>query len=132
METNAGRNQAEIAASRCVFLGFTLDTGRQLLLRGTQSFRLRPQTYDVLLHLLRNAGRLVPKHELIRAVWKDVAVTDDLVGDRDITGARANLTLGRTEGAWGAIGSWEWTVLFFRSPPTVSALTVHSERRRAA
>ena len=77
MGTNAGRNDGEIPASRCVFLGFTLDTGRQLLLRGNESFRLRPQTYDVLLHLVRNAGRLVPKHELIEAVWKDVAVTDD-------------------------------------------------------
>ena len=31
----------------------------------------------MLLHLARNAGRLVSKQELIDAVWKDVAVTDD-------------------------------------------------------
>src|SRR5262249_30842433 len=77
METNAGRNDAEITASRCSFLACTLDTRRQLLLRGTESLRLRPRTYDVLLHLARNAGRLVSKQELLDVVWKDVAVTDD-------------------------------------------------------
>src|SRR6476646_3785026 len=77
METNAGRNNAEVTASGCVFLGCTLDTRRQLLLRGTESLRLRPRSYDVLLHLARNAGRLVSKQELMDVVWKDVAVTDD-------------------------------------------------------
>src|SRR5580765_6685059 len=77
METNAGRNNAEVTAFRCVFLGCTLDTGRQLLLRGTESLRLRPRSYDVLLHLVRNAGRLVSKQELMDVVWKDVIVTDD-------------------------------------------------------
>ena len=61
----------------CVFLGCTLDTRRQLLLRGNESVRLRPRTYDVLLHLVRNAGRLISKQELMEVVWKDVAVTDD-------------------------------------------------------
>src|SRR5204863_7179125 len=76
METNAGRNDAEVTASRCVFLGCTLDTRRQVLLRGTESLRLRPRSYDVLLHLARNAGRWVPQQELMDIVWKDVAVTD--------------------------------------------------------
>ena len=48
-----------------------------MLLRGTESLRLRPRSYDVLLHLARNAGRLVSKQELMDIVWKDVAVTDD-------------------------------------------------------
>src|SRR5207247_8296382 len=77
METNAGRNDAEVTASRCVFRGCTLDTRRQVLLRGTESLRLRPRSYDVLLHLARNAGRLVSKQEMMDIVWKDVAVTDD-------------------------------------------------------
>src|SRR5262249_21395147 len=59
------------------FLAHTLDTRRQLLFRGSESLRLRPRSYDVLLHLARNAGRLVSKQELMDVVWKDVAVTDD-------------------------------------------------------
>ncbi len=77
METNAGRNHAEITASRCSFLGARSIPGASCCLRGTESLRLRPRTYDVLLHLARNAGRLVSKQELMDVVWKDVAVTDD-------------------------------------------------------
>ena len=39
--------------------------------------RLRPRTYDVLVHLVTHAGRVVGKSELMESVWKDVAVTDD-------------------------------------------------------
>jgi TolB-like protein/DNA-binding winged helix-turn-helix (wHTH) protein/Flp pilus assembly protein TadD len=83
MSTNAGRIHGEIATNPCAegaacrFLGFTLDTRRQLLVRGNQPIRLRPRTYDVLAFLATHAGRLVPKHELMTAVWGDVAVTDD-------------------------------------------------------
>jgi DNA-binding winged helix-turn-helix (wHTH) protein len=39
--------------------------------------RLRPRSFDVLSYLVRNAGRLVGKQELMDAIWADVAVTDD-------------------------------------------------------
>jgi len=59
------------------FLNVTLDMRRQLLIRGTDEIRLRPRSFDVLSYLVRNAGRLVGKQELMDAVWVDVAVTDD-------------------------------------------------------
>jgi len=59
------------------FLNVTLDMQRQLLVRGTDEIRLRPRSFDVLSYLVRNAGRLVGKQELMDAVWADVAVTDD-------------------------------------------------------
>jgi DNA-binding winged helix-turn-helix (wHTH) protein len=59
------------------FAGFTLDTRRQLLVRGAEQMRLRPRTYDVLAYLVMHAGRLVAKPELMDAVWEGVAVTDD-------------------------------------------------------
>jgi DNA-binding winged helix-turn-helix (wHTH) protein/Flp pilus assembly protein TadD len=82
MDTNAGRNHAETAAnsggpSACTFLGFILDTQRQLLVCGNDTLRLRPRTYDVLAYLAAHPGRLVSKHELMEAVWGEVAVTDD-------------------------------------------------------
>ncbi len=78
METNAGRNHAEITPSRCFFSRDARSIpGASCCLRGTESLRLRPRTYDVLLHLARNAGRLISKQELMDVVWKDVAVTDD-------------------------------------------------------
>jgi DNA-binding winged helix-turn-helix (wHTH) protein len=56
---------------------FVLDLTRGSLLAGGQEIDLRPKTFQVLTHLALNAGRLVPKHELIEAVWPDVTVTDE-------------------------------------------------------
>ena len=83
MDTKAGRKDAEIPANPggqggdYRFLDFTLDPRRQLLVHGADEIRLRPRTYDVLVHLVTHAGRVVGKSELMESVWKDVAVTDD-------------------------------------------------------
>lgn len=55
----------------------TLDLRRGELRRGDSVLHLRPRTFDVLVYLVRHAGRLVAKQELMDAVWGDVAVTDD-------------------------------------------------------
>jgi TolB-like protein/DNA-binding winged helix-turn-helix (wHTH) protein/Tfp pilus assembly protein PilF len=39
--------------------------------------KLRPRTAALLAHLLRNAGRVVGKDELMQAIWPDVVVTED-------------------------------------------------------
>jgi TolB-like protein/DNA-binding winged helix-turn-helix (wHTH) protein len=84
MDTKAGRKDAEIPANPggqggddYRFLDFILDPRRQLLIHGADEIRLRPRTYDVLVHLVTHAGRVVGKSELMESVWKDVAVTDD-------------------------------------------------------
>ena len=78
MSTNARRNHAETSnGDTCTFAGFTLDTRRQLLVRGNEPIRLRPRSYDVLAYLVVHAERLVSKQELMEAVWAGVAVTDD-------------------------------------------------------
>jgi DNA-binding winged helix-turn-helix (wHTH) protein len=38
---------------------------------------LRPKSFDVLVYLAQNAGRLVPKAELIDNVWQNVIVTEN-------------------------------------------------------
>jgi len=38
---------------------------------------VEPKAFRVLIHLLRNPGRLVPKDELIKAGWGDTVVTDN-------------------------------------------------------
>jgi len=83
MDTKAGRKDAEMPANPggqsgdYRFLDFTLDPRRQLLIHGADEIRLRPRTYDVLVHLVTHAGSVVGKSELMESVWKDVAVTDD-------------------------------------------------------
>ena len=79
MDPMTGRKDAETWPNPGMrrFLDFTLDSRRQLLLRGAESIRLRGRTYDVLSYLVMHAGRLVSKQELMESVWGDVAVTDD-------------------------------------------------------
>jgi DNA-binding response OmpR family regulator len=60
------------------FGGFTLDPARGALSRPTGTgISLRPTAAEPLRHLVDNAGRVVPREELMQAVWGDVFVTDD-------------------------------------------------------
>jgi TolB-like protein/DNA-binding winged helix-turn-helix (wHTH) protein/Tfp pilus assembly protein PilF len=47
------------------------------VIRSGESLAIEPKAFRVLIYLLRNAGRLVPKEELLTAVWGDTAVTDN-------------------------------------------------------
>ena len=59
------------------FGAYALHTRRGCLMRGDGPIELRPKSFTVLLYLVRNAGRLVPKAELMQFAWPDVVVTDD-------------------------------------------------------
>lgn len=56
---------------------FTLDMRAGCLRLGDAVVPLRPKSFDVLVHLVRNPGRLVTKKELTESVWPDVAVTEN-------------------------------------------------------
>jgi DNA-binding winged helix-turn-helix (wHTH) protein len=59
---------------------FTLDLTRGCV-RGPDDseIELRPKVFEVLCYLSGNAGRLVPKRELVEAVWPNVVVSDDSI-----------------------------------------------------
>jgi Transcriptional regulatory protein, C terminal len=59
------------------FEGFTLDLRRGCLRGAGGEIELRPKSFEVLRYLIENAGRLVPKDELIKAVWPNLVVTDE-------------------------------------------------------
>ena len=58
---------------------FVLDFERGCLRAGEQEIELPPKAFQVLSYLALNAGRLVPKQELLDAVWAGVMVTDELL-----------------------------------------------------
>jgi len=60
-----------------VFEGFSVDFVRGCLMRDGEELKLRPKSFNTLVYLVENSGRLISKEELIDAVWPDVAVTDD-------------------------------------------------------
>jgi adenylate cyclase len=56
---------------------FALDPNTASLRGRGLSRQLRPKSFDVLHYLARHPGRVVPKDELIEAVWPNVFVTDN-------------------------------------------------------
>jgi DNA-binding winged helix-turn-helix (wHTH) protein/TolB-like protein/Tfp pilus assembly protein PilF len=59
------------------FDDFVLDAARVTLTRSGVEVPLRPKAFALLLHLARNAGRVVSKAELLANVWPGVVVGDD-------------------------------------------------------
>jgi len=56
---------------------FTLDLRGRSLLRDNQAIVLPARAFDALVFLVTHRDRLVEKDEIVAAVWRDVAVTDD-------------------------------------------------------
>src|ERR1043165_100168 len=48
---------------------FLLDTHGQCLIRGDEQIQLQPKAFQVLLHLVQNAGHTVSRDELITEIW---------------------------------------------------------------
>ena len=55
---------------------FVLDTVQHVLLRDRQPVSVTPKTYDALLVLVKNSGRMLTKEELMKAVWPDSFVEE--------------------------------------------------------
>ena len=63
-------------AQEILFRPFRLDVENQQLWRGSQHVSLRPKTFAVLRCLVKRAGRLVTKEELLDEVWPGTTVSD--------------------------------------------------------
>lgn len=80
------------------FGDFQLDeTARSLTLRG-RPLELQPKVFDLLVLLVRHAGRVVSKSEIMDAIWPDVTVTEASL-QRAASLLRAALREGGLDGA---------------------------------
>lgn len=59
------------------FDGFRIDTARHVLLQGDQPLTLTPRIFDALLYLVQHQGRVIPKEELMEAIWPDAFVEEN-------------------------------------------------------
>jgi serine/threonine-protein kinase len=59
------------------FEDFTLDLARGCLFSNEAEVKLRPKSFEALRYVVENAGRLISKEELVRAVWPDSFVSDN-------------------------------------------------------
>ena len=58
------------------FGNFQLKSGERVLLRGHDLVSLAPKAFDILLTLLENDGRIVPKEDLMKRVWPNTFVEE--------------------------------------------------------
>src|SRR5512132_1905893 len=58
------------------FGSFRLKSGERVLLRGEDLVSLTPKAFDILLTLLENDGRIVPKDDLMKKVWPNTFVEE--------------------------------------------------------
>ena len=71
---------------------FTVDIENNLILTDGRPLELTRKEYEILSLLIRNEGRIFPRHEILARVWgNDVIVTDRTV---DVTIARIRKKLG--------------------------------------
>jgi pimeloyl-ACP methyl ester carboxylesterase len=73
-----------------VFDEFELDPARRELRVDGQPQSLQPQVFDLLLYLVENHERVVPKRELLEALWPDTIVTESSI-QRAVSLARGAL-----------------------------------------
>jgi len=77
-----------------LFAGFTLDVTERRLVKGRDAVTLEPKTFDVLTTLVRHAGRLLKKRQLLDDVWPDAFVDEGILS---VHIARLRSALGRTD-----------------------------------
>jgi DNA-binding winged helix-turn-helix (wHTH) protein/TolB-like protein/Flp pilus assembly protein TadD len=68
---------------------FRLDAAKRLLLKNEERVPLTPRVFDTLLYLVRNPGRVIPKEELMRAIWPDRFVEENNLNQNISTLRRA-------------------------------------------
>src|SRR5262249_16685727 len=61
------------------FGGFKLDAPERVLSRDGHTIALAPKSYDLLISLVRSAGRLATKRELLDLVWPDTFVDEGIL-----------------------------------------------------
>ena len=77
------------------FGAYTLDAAERVLLRGGESVHLTPKEFETLLALLRGAGRVMSKEELLKEIWPDTFVGEATLAQNVFTLRKA---LGEAEG----------------------------------
>jgi DNA-binding response OmpR family regulator len=86
-ETGATQNEEHmlVADDLCI------DVGRYRVTRGNQDVKLHGHLFNVLVHLVRNRGKVVTREQLLRDVWRNDQLADSRTVDVHIRWLRARL-----------------------------------------
>ena len=96
---------------------FTLDVQDRRLSRGSSTVPLAPKAHDLLVTLVRRAGRLVTRQELLDLVWPDAFVEEGILSVH-VSGLRK--ALGESNGSQTYIETVPRSGYRFVAPVTAS------------
>jgi TolB-like protein/DNA-binding winged helix-turn-helix (wHTH) protein len=71
------------------FAEFEIDLSQQELRRLGESVHIEPQVFDLIVHLVRNHGRIVSKDELIETIWNGRIISEAALSSRINSARRA-------------------------------------------
>jgi DNA-binding winged helix-turn-helix (wHTH) protein len=67
---------AEKADVTYIFGEFSLDPARRTFTKDAQEIHLPAKEFDTLLYFVENQGRILPKDEMLSAIWEDTFVEE--------------------------------------------------------
>ncbi len=85
--TSLESQNLEVAGTVYRFDSFELDPGLYVLRRDGSDLDIQPKVLDLLLYLVARRDRVVPKDEILGALWRGISATDDVLS-RAIHAAR--------------------------------------------
>ena len=62
-----------------LFNAFRLDTANHLLWRNDERVSITPKAFDVLAHLVENAGQVVTQDKILEALWPETYVNPEVL-----------------------------------------------------
>jgi TolB-like protein len=71
------------------FANFSIDTDRRELRGAAGVIHVEPQVFDLLLHFVQNANRVISKDELIEQIWKGRVISNAALNSRINSARRA-------------------------------------------
>lgn len=87
----ASKARRHLGRGRIVVRDLTFDTLKQTLSRGKEEIKLTQSERVILFLLVQNIGNVVPREELIKALWGDGGCVETRVLDMHIKGIRRKL-----------------------------------------
>ena len=101
------------------FGAFRLEPAERRLLRDDSLVEIQPKELDLLILLIERAGHLVPKDELLDALWPDAIVEENALS---VQVSKLRATLGETAKEWRFVETVPRSGYRFAGPVRVDAL----------
>jgi DNA-binding response OmpR family regulator len=122
------RRRGDVSSSLIVVGDLTIDTARHSVRRGDRDITLTAKEFAFLLHLARNAGRVVTRAELVTNVWDDTNTYSNII---DVYASRLRRKIDDGENV-ALFNTLRGTGFLLEAPEMEGAKTARAPKRKTA